>query len=82
MHLYYFYFQLSIRIGNSVGPGNGYQLNQVAPQPTPFYQQENNIPSSPPYYDQSVARFCSKCGAPRENEMSRFCSKCGHPLNS
>ena len=28
-----------------------------------------------------MARFCSKCGAPIEDEKTKFCPKCGTPLN-
>jgi hypothetical protein len=51
-----------IDIGHSVSPENENRINysnKVAPEPTVFFEKENNSPP-PPYPGQS-ARFCSSC---------------------
>ncbi|CAF1240337.1 unnamed protein product [Rotaria sordida] len=75
-------YRLVIEIGNPAVPGSGYatyQFNQVAPQSTSIFSEQNNMP--PPYYHQSVAGFCSHCGIPRPNITAKFCSSCGHSFN-
>ncbi|CAF1592641.1 unnamed protein product [Rotaria sp. Silwood1] len=77
-------YRLIIEIGHPMAPGSGnvpYQFNQMVPESTSYFPQQNNMPFPPPYYDQSAAGFCSHCGVPRQNITAKFCSSCGQLFN-
>ncbi|CAF2871636.1 unnamed protein product [Rotaria sp. Silwood2] len=73
-------YHLVIDIGRSSNGRNLlYQSNQVAPDPTYFYEQQDNY-APPPYYSQ-LAAFCAHCNSPRQDLSAKFCSSCGHEFH-
>lgn len=64
-----------IEIGHPIAPGYGHaphQFNQGAPQQTPFYPQQDNMPPPLPYDSYSARGLCPQCGMARQNSMAKF----------
>ncbi len=71
---------MAIVIDRSDAPGSGaHYSNQAAPESTLLSERQNN--SMPPPYSGPYDRFCSQCGATRQDLSVKFCSSCGHSFN-
>ncbi len=73
-----------IDIGRSVGLENGspvYYMNQGTSEPIANFGRQNNY-APPPYSAQPAARFCSRCGASRQDFTSKVCLSCEQVFNN
>lgn len=68
-----------------IGRYNGstvYYSNQVASEPTALFGRQANLYDPPPYFSQSAPRFCSHCGAVRQDLTNKLCLSCGQTFDN